>query len=324
MTIPKVSVCLVTYNGAETVERALRSLLAQTSDDYEIVISDDHSTDDTVAICERLTAGHKRVRFIRPERNLGAQRNMEFALSQARGKYFVWACQDDYWEPEFVQKLSSALDDTPSTVAAQGWVRNESEDGNRKKDVRLFGRDLPERQSRLELATSVLTHRSRERDSKIKNSVFMHGMWKKDAFAAAVRAHKKIFTNERQIVCHLALAGEFRYVDELLFKKMFTGVSLKDRSPAMEPTVVAKEKTDRWTELMDTLAGIIRSPIIEPRMKLIAVPTLFAAYSRNRLNVGDLLMGRAIRAAKFLVPRSHQGILKKLYQGLTGDGRPQP
>ena len=119
---PKVSVCLMTYNGAATVERALTTLLAQTCRDYELIISDDHSTDDTLAICRRLANGHAQVRFIRPERNLGAYGNMRFALSQARGKYFVWACQDDYWEPQFLEKLVAALEELPTAVGAQGRV----------------------------------------------------------------------------------------------------------------------------------------------------------------------------------------------------------
>lgn len=282
---PKVSVCLMTYNGAATVERALTTLLAQTYRDYELIISDDHSTDDTLAICKRVAAGHEQVRFIRPERNLGAELNMKFALSQARGKYYLWACQDDYWEPKFLERLVGVLEQSPSAVCAQGQVRWISADGSKIQDLRIYGRDLPERRSRLSLAMSLLTAQSREDQSVsiLKNNIFMHGLWNRAAFAAGLAAHGKPFSNERQILCQLALAGEFRYVDQILMYKKHYGVRLHERYPATDATVIAKATSNRWQELIDTLFAIVRSRPIAWHVKIVAVPALFVAYSRYRL-----------------------------------------
>ena len=284
---PKVSVCLMTYNGAATVERALTSLLAQTYHDYELIISDDHSVDGTLAICRRVADGHEQVIFIRPERNIGAQPNMRFGLSHARGKYFVWACQDDYWHPKFLERLVRALEQSPKAICAQGWVRWFSEDETRYHDLRLSGRDLPERQSRLGLATAILTARSQEGNrhgrSVFKNNIFMHGVWDRAAFAVALKAHGKPFFSERQILCQLALSGDFRYVDEMLFRKIFYNVPLERRRPATDATVAARVQKHRWPELRDTLAGIWRSPRVPLRLKLLATPRLATAFARGRL-----------------------------------------
>lgn len=285
----------MTYNGAATVERALSTLLAQSYRDYELIISDDHSTDDTLAICQRVAAGHEQVRFIRPERNLGAEFNMKLALSQACGKYYLWACQDDYWHREYLQRLMSVLEHSPSVICAQSWVRWVSNDGTRVMDLRLYGRDLPERQSRLALAVSILTAVSREGNLKgrnnniLKNNIFMHGLWNREAFSVALDAHRKSFTGERQLLCQLALAGDFRYVDEPLFSKTFYDVKLHERRPTTDTTLVVKKNNGgRWRELSDTLAAIVRSPIVSTRIKVIALPVLAAAYYRHRLK-GRLL-----------------------------------
>lgn len=291
----------MTYNGAATVERAVASLLAQSWRDYELIISDDHSTDGTADLCRRIADGHPQVRFVEPERNIGAQPNMRFALSHARGRFFLWACQDDYWDENFLERLVNALDESPRAICAQGKVRWISQDGGRFYDLRLYGRDLPERQSRLELARAILTARSREGNSEsrtgiLKNNIFMHGVWDRAAFKAAIDTHGIPFANERQILCQLALAGDFKYVDELLFYKTFYEVKLRQRRSPTEPTVLAKKGSDSWTVLIETLRDIARSPIVPAWMKIVGIPVIFSSYSLRRLKIKKLFSGAFARA----------------------------
>lgn len=314
MIEPKVSVCLMTYNGAATVERALRTLLAQTYRDYELIISDDHSTDDTLAICKRLAEGHKQVRFVRAERNLGAYHNMAFSLEHARGKYFVWACQDDWWEPDFLTSLVDILERSPGAVCAQGRVRRVSHDGSVEKEVALTGRNAPDRQTRLQLATSILADHSQEPGSRVKNSIFMHGVWDRAAFSAALKAHQKVFTNERQILCQLALAGEFLYVDRVLFHKTYyPGILLRNRYPSTDAMSRRKADTNRWREFMETLAAVIRSPLVRPRMKPIAVPYILVTYCfYSGLDIKETLTKRLVRTLRVNLPAPARAALKWL------------
>lgn len=305
---PKVSVCLMTYNGAATVDRALTTLLAQTYRDYELVISDDHSTDETLAICHRLANGHERVRFIRPEHNLGAYGNMRFALSQAKGKYFVWACQDDYWEAEFLERLVDVLEQSPTAVCAQGRVHRVSEDRSVVEEVRLSGRDLPERQSRIGLATSILVHRSQ------RWGVFMHGLWNRAALAAAYAAHDGAPSDERQILCQLALAGEFRYVDQLLFHKVISSVPLNRRRAPTDVTLVSREAVNREDALERTLEAVMRSPIVPPTTKFIAPPVLRSAFWWHRMKRKN--EGRAAAVLENLLPAPLYGTLRRLHGAL--------
>ena len=217
---------------------------------------------------------------------------MKFALSHARGRYFLWACQDDYWEADFLGRLVQALEQSPTAVCAQGGVRWFSADGTRSRNLTLYGRDLPEQQTRINLAVSLLTRLGREGQIKVKNSIFTHGLWNRNAFATALAAHRKPFSNERQILCQLALAGEFRYVNKILYHKTFYDVELDERYPATDATVIAKQNSNRWSELLDTLTAIIRSPIVPANMKIRAVPVLFLIYCRHRMNLKKRLSRR--------------------------------
>jgi glycosyltransferase involved in cell wall biosynthesis len=100
----KIAIGMPVYNGAEYVEGAVRSLLAQTEKDFVLLISDDCSTDETAEICRRLSVEDARVSFVRHEASLGMTANFLYVLRNTRSTYFMWAAQDDWWDPEFLRE----------------------------------------------------------------------------------------------------------------------------------------------------------------------------------------------------------------------------
>ncbi len=109
---PKVSIGMPVYNGAAYVCEALDSLLAQTYRDFELIISDNASTDGTRSICEGYASRDPRIRYVRQPENIGAVGNFRYVLSEARGEYFMWAAHDDFWFPEFVDACLSKIRDS--------------------------------------------------------------------------------------------------------------------------------------------------------------------------------------------------------------------
>ncbi|ADR19063.1 glycosyltransferase family 2 protein [Calditerrivibrio nitroreducens] len=105
MKKPQVSIGMPVYNGAKFISEALDSLLAQTFTDFELIISDNASTDETEAICREYAAKDKRIRYIRQRENLGAAANFKYVLDQAEGEYFMWAAADDVWDKKWIEKL---------------------------------------------------------------------------------------------------------------------------------------------------------------------------------------------------------------------------
>lgn len=107
--MPRVSVCVATYNGARYVEHQLRSILDELGPDDEVVVVDDASTDDTVDIVAALE--DPRVRLIRGGQNAGYVRTFERAMREATGDVVFLADQDDEWVPGRRAALMSGLGD---------------------------------------------------------------------------------------------------------------------------------------------------------------------------------------------------------------------
>ena len=119
-----VSIGLPTYNRAQFLRRALDLLLAQTYKNFELIISDNCSTDDTPKICEEYRKHDARIKYFRQKENIGITDNMSFVLNEARGDYFMWAADDDWWAPEFIEKLKIGLDyNVGCEVAMSSFLR---------------------------------------------------------------------------------------------------------------------------------------------------------------------------------------------------------
>lgn len=98
------------YNGAQYIREALDSLLTQTFTDFELIVSDNASTDATQSICEEYACRDPRIRYVRQSENLGALANFQFVLDQAQGEFFMWAAADDKWDRDWVSSLRNALE----------------------------------------------------------------------------------------------------------------------------------------------------------------------------------------------------------------------
>ena len=119
---PRVSIGLPTANRAATLAVSLDAILRQTFDDFEVVISDNASTDDTRALCQQMAARDPRIRYSRNEQNLGIVANFNRVIALARGEFFVLATDDDVWEPGFVESLVTLLDrNAKVTLAFSHW-----------------------------------------------------------------------------------------------------------------------------------------------------------------------------------------------------------
>ena len=99
-----VSIGMPVYNGGKSLRTALDSLLSQTFTDFELIISDNDSNDETEIMCREYEKLDKRIRYIRQKTNIGAMPNFQFVLDNATGDYFMWASHDDYWYEDFIAK----------------------------------------------------------------------------------------------------------------------------------------------------------------------------------------------------------------------------
>jgi glycosyltransferase involved in cell wall biosynthesis len=117
---PLVSIGLPVRNGARFLAQALDSLLGQTLQDFELIISDNASTDGTADICREYAARDARIRYVRQPSNIGGPRNWNFVALEARGRYFKWASADDFCDPRMLEKCVAVLNADPSVVLCYG------------------------------------------------------------------------------------------------------------------------------------------------------------------------------------------------------------
>jgi glycosyltransferase involved in cell wall biosynthesis len=117
---PLVSIGLPTYNRAEKLERAMEFVLAQDYRNIEVVISDNASTDNTAAVCERLCRSDNRIRYIRQKTNIGPTANYMAVLEASSGDMYMALADDDWIAPNYVSACLTALLDNSELVLVCG------------------------------------------------------------------------------------------------------------------------------------------------------------------------------------------------------------
>jgi glycosyltransferase involved in cell wall biosynthesis len=106
---PVVSIGLPVFNGSNFIGNAIESILAQEFTDFELIICDNASTDDTSEICQTYAAKDKRIRYYRHKKNLGATRNFNSTFEKSTGQYFKWASHDDLLCPQYLNRCLAFL-----------------------------------------------------------------------------------------------------------------------------------------------------------------------------------------------------------------------
>lgn len=124
-----VSLALPVYDGEKYLSEAVRSLLAQDFEDFELIITDNASTDRTGDISRMFAERDTRVSYIRNERNMGAAANFNIGFHASTGRYFKWCAYDDLISPNYVGDCVRALEAQPDAVLAFGSAKMIDGDG---------------------------------------------------------------------------------------------------------------------------------------------------------------------------------------------------
>ncbi|MFH1306938.1 MAG: glycosyltransferase [Candidatus Micrarchaeota archaeon] len=133
MAKPKVSVIVPERNGSEYILDTLRSIKNQDFEDFECLILDNKSTDDTVAKIRGFILGDARFRLIEHERNIGYVGNLNAGLREAEGKYIAYLHADDLWDEKFLSSSVALLEKNPGAGMSFCRFRNIGSDGRAHK-----------------------------------------------------------------------------------------------------------------------------------------------------------------------------------------------
>jgi glycosyltransferase involved in cell wall biosynthesis len=117
---PRVSIGMPAYNAVRHIEAAIESVLQQTFTDFELIIQDNASTDETVAICQSIADKDPRVRVIRNPINFGVNPNYRLVAQNSRGEYFKWHSANDLIDQDFISRCVELLDTRRDVVLTFG------------------------------------------------------------------------------------------------------------------------------------------------------------------------------------------------------------
>ena len=260
--MPRVSIGLPVYNGERFLKEAIESILSQTFQDFELIISDNASTDRTREICAAFVARDRRVRYFRNEVNLGAGKNYNRVFELSSGMYFKWAGHDDICVPDFLLKCINVLDRDPSIVLCYPKMIDIDEEGK-------------------SLGTRNISHIPRaERGSYPKPHQRFRRLIRTDytceeifgVVRSDVLRKTKLILNytdsDRTLLAELSLYGRFFEVPEVLFyhrmhKSMSTKVygGWQERTAWFDPGKQGRAVFPLWRQFFEYIKCIFRVPL---------------------------------------------------------------
>jgi glycosyltransferase involved in cell wall biosynthesis len=212
---PLVSIGMPVYNGGPFVKEALDSLLAQDYPNFELIISDNASTDGTRELCLDYARRDSRVRYYRNSENIGSVENFKRVFALAKGEYFAWAAADDLWEPTYFSAMVRLLDDNADAVFAFSAFNNINEQG---EELRQFPHvfDLPSDNMFQRLNNYI------EQDEYLGKANPLYGVVRRQALEIggyALWGKGEYWGADYHLVFRLLSLGELVLSKEMLFHK---------------------------------------------------------------------------------------------------------
>jgi glycosyltransferase involved in cell wall biosynthesis len=274
---PQVSIGLPVYNGERYLRETLDSVLAQTFEDFEVVISDNASTDKTQDICQAYAARDARIRYFRNARNVGSAMNFNRVFELSSAPYFKLANADDLSAPELVARCLAVLNDHSEVVLAYA----------RTTLIDEHGVSLGRYDDRLDIRSPCAPDRFRQVMDRLGLMNVLQGLTRSSALRRTGLLGPYL-GSDLVLVAELALYGQFWEVPEpLFFRRMhpdaLSGLKNSERQwEYVAPQAKGGLHLYRWRLLREYLAAVSRSPLpVADRLTLLARIARGAISSRD-------------------------------------------
>jgi glycosyltransferase involved in cell wall biosynthesis len=266
---PALTVGVPVFNGQRFLGETLDSLLAQTSDDFVVVISDNGSTDATPDICEQYERQSDKVEFHRHPENRGAAWNFNYLIEVARTPFFKWSGSDDICDPEYVERCLRGFDEAPAdTVLCYPRSYLLDAGGN---TIREYADGMDLRAARpSERLRAMLVHRG------LANPVF--GVMRTDVLRTTRRI---VAYNDSDVVLlvEMCLRGRFHELPDRLFGRRIHAEQAYQANRTAEavrrwfdPSSRARFLVPRARRFVEAARSIVQAPLsVQERAACLAV-----------------------------------------------------
>ncbi|MFQ6163858.1 MULTISPECIES: glycosyltransferase family 2 protein [Sinorhizobium] len=195
----RVSLGLPVYNGENFIAEAIQSLLDQDFEDFELIITDNASTDKTAKICQSFAERDTRIRYFRNRRNLGAGGNFNRAFMLSCGTYFKWCAHDDLISANFLTDTANALDEDADAVIAYPTLLGIDGCGAMTS---YQERDLPNMRNLPPASRFRILIAAHGCDAA------MFGLWRRSSLAQT-SLHEPYYGSDCALLAEMALLGKF-------------------------------------------------------------------------------------------------------------------
>jgi glycosyltransferase involved in cell wall biosynthesis len=254
--LPTISVGMPAYNAAKTIRASIESILAQTCGDFELIVSDNASTDETAEVVGALARQDSRIRYIRQHENIGANPNYSAVVRAARGRYFKWASSSDWFAPTFLERCLAALEADEGVVVAAPRTR-------------LFAGDLAaatDYADDIELIDATPLERLRRLTHDLRLNNAMNGLIRMSALQRT-RLIDRYYQADEVLVGHLALLGKIVRIEAPLYYRRMeleTATALQDKTAWRKhhyPKVTARVLFQVWKRYAGWLNAVMATPM---------------------------------------------------------------
>ena len=219
MNTPLVTIGLPAYNGARTLCATLDSLLAQTWQDFALIIWDDASTDETYEIACSYACKDNRLTVRRHDTNVGMINNFRSVVRITSSPFFMWASDHDIWEPTFIEKLVAEIQKDEKVVLAYPLVRLIDSDGD----------EIRNRPKRFDTRGMSLVERLEATFKKGKGyGGMVYGMFRMDALCEC-GIYRKVLMPDTVLIWELITLGNIIQVPEVLLNKRLKNIFSLER-----------------------------------------------------------------------------------------------
>ncbi len=218
---PRVSLGLPVYNATRFLRECLDSILAQSFADFELIVCDNASTDDTVAIVMEYAQRDTRISLHRAKENRGAAANFNWTFELARGQFFKWCAADDVLEPSYVERCLRALEQHPSAVMAYSGAFDIDEHSQRTKEIY-------DNHVKLRFDAPDVNVRFQDLVCMDHSCIAVFGLVRRDVLAQTSLIGGYV-GSDRAVLAELGLRGELlRIGDDLLLHREHRGRSVNE------------------------------------------------------------------------------------------------
>ena len=241
---PRVSVGMPVYNSERYLEEALESLLAQSFGDFELVVSDNASSDRTGDICRAYASKDERIRYFRMRRNYGVIDNFNNVFRLSTGEYFKWAASDDVCGRDYLSRAVEVLDQDPSTVLVWGKTVGIDERGRRVP--------LEHEMTDMNSAQSVYSPDPAVRFRRLMRNIWwvdgpFYGLIRAEALGATRWLHPRHMSGDQILLTELSLKGRFYELpDEMFFARVHAGKTSSQQRTLSDRARLVLQRDPGW------------------------------------------------------------------------------